>query len=172
MLPELGDAGRVFVEVEAGRDLPAPQLRVHASAFAGFLLFYGLENLVAWSRVRAEGADAGGEASRPVMLPHIGGFAAYAWLVSYLMVRSLTSRMKTRLAIGKEPRMPQTKKPNILVLWGDDIGWWNISFNSRGQMGYRTPSIDRLRNEGVSCSSPWLRRVLREPVSPQRRGRA
>jgi arylsulfatase len=51
--------------------------------------------------------------------------------------------------------MPQTKKPNILVLWGDDIGWWNISFNSRGQMGYRTPSIDRLRNEGVSFTNDY-----------------
>ena len=40
-------------------------------------------------------------------------------------------------------------KPNILILWGDDIGWWNISFNSRGQMGYRTPNIDRVANEGV-----------------------
>jgi arylsulfatase len=46
-------------------------------------------------------------------------------------------------------RMPQSKKPNILILWGDDIGWWNISFNSRGQMGYRTPNIDRVANEGV-----------------------
>ncbi len=43
-----------------------------------------------------------------------------------------------------------TKKPNILILWGDDIGWWNISYNSRGQMGYRTPNIDRIANEGVS----------------------
>ena len=42
-----------------------------------------------------------------------------------------------------------TDKPNILILWGDDIGWWNISFNSRGQMGYRTPNIDRVGNEGV-----------------------
>jgi arylsulfatase A-like enzyme len=42
------------------------------------------------------------------------------------------------------------KKPNILVLWGDDIGWWNISYNSRGQMGYRTPNIDRIANEGVA----------------------
>ena len=43
-----------------------------------------------------------------------------------------------------------SKKPNILVLWGDDIGWWNISYNSRGQMGYRTPNIDRVGNEGVA----------------------
>jgi len=41
------------------------------------------------------------------------------------------------------------KKPNILILWGDDVGWWNISYNSRGQMGYRTPNIDRVANEGV-----------------------
>ncbi|MGF6272969.1 arylsulfatase A-like enzyme [Massilia sp. UYP11] len=43
-----------------------------------------------------------------------------------------------------------TNKPNILVLWGDDIGWWNISYNNRGQMGYRTPNIDRVANEGVA----------------------
>ena len=30
-----------------------------------------------------------------------------------------------------------TKLPNILVLFGDDIGYWNISFNSHGQMGYK-----------------------------------
>jgi len=41
-------------------------------------------------------------------------------------------------------------KPNILVLWGDDIGFWNISFNNRGQMGYRTPNIDRVAEEGVA----------------------
>ena len=40
--------------------------------------------------------------------------------------------------------MASAKKPNILILWGDDIGWWNISYNNRGQMGYRTPNIDRV----------------------------
>jgi arylsulfatase len=43
-----------------------------------------------------------------------------------------------------------TEQPNILILWGDDIGWWNISYNSRGQMGYRTPNIDRVANEGIA----------------------
>jgi arylsulfatase len=43
-----------------------------------------------------------------------------------------------------------TKKPNILILWGDDVGWWNISYNSRGQMGFRTPNIDRVANEGIA----------------------
>jgi len=46
--------------------------------------------------------------------------------------------------------MAKTNNPNILVLWGDDIGWWNISYNNRGQMGYRTPNIDRIGNEGAS----------------------
>ncbi|HTU80718.1 MAG TPA: arylsulfatase [Candidatus Acidoferrales bacterium] len=40
------------------------------------------------------------------------------------------------------------KKPNILILWGDDIGIWNISRFSNGMMGYRTPNIDRLASEG------------------------
>jgi len=43
-----------------------------------------------------------------------------------------------------------TKKPNILILWGDDIGFWNISANNRGMMGYQTPNIDRLAREGLS----------------------
>jgi arylsulfatase A-like enzyme len=46
--------------------------------------------------------------------------------------------------------MAKSDKPNILILWGDDIGWWNISYNSRGQMGYRTPNIDRIANEGAA----------------------
>jgi arylsulfatase A-like enzyme len=41
------------------------------------------------------------------------------------------------------------KKPNILVLWGDDIGWFNISHNNRGMMGYQTPNIDRIAREGI-----------------------
>jgi len=41
------------------------------------------------------------------------------------------------------------KRPNILVIWGDDIGTWNISHNNRGMMGYTTPNIDRIAREGV-----------------------
>ena len=41
-------------------------------------------------------------------------------------------------------------KPNILVIWGDDIGTWNISHNSRGMMGYMTPNIDKIASEGVA----------------------
>src|ERR1700739_1692910 len=42
------------------------------------------------------------------------------------------------------------KQPNILILWGDDIGMWNISHFSRGMMGYQTPNIDRVAKEGVT----------------------
>ncbi len=41
------------------------------------------------------------------------------------------------------------QKPNILILWGDDIGWYNISHNNRGAMGYETPNIDRIAREGI-----------------------
>ena len=42
------------------------------------------------------------------------------------------------------------KKPNILIIWGDDIGYWNISVNNQGMMGYQTPNIDRIANEGIN----------------------
>lgn len=41
-------------------------------------------------------------------------------------------------------------QPNILVIWGDDIGTWNISHNNRGMMGYKTPNIDRIAREGIA----------------------
>ncbi|MCP3985370.1 MAG: arylsulfatase [bacterium] len=40
-------------------------------------------------------------------------------------------------------------KPNFLVIWGDDIGLSNLSVNTRGMMGYQTPNIDRIANEGM-----------------------
>ncbi len=39
-------------------------------------------------------------------------------------------------------------KPNILIIWGDDIGWFNVSAYNHGIMGYRTPNIDRVAKEG------------------------
>ena len=40
-------------------------------------------------------------------------------------------------------------KPNILVIWGDDIGQSNISAYTKGMMGYQTPNIDRIADEGI-----------------------
>jgi arylsulfatase len=42
-----------------------------------------------------------------------------------------------------------TKKPNIVIIWGDDIGQSNISVYSHGVMGYKTPNIDRVAREGM-----------------------
>jgi arylsulfatase A-like enzyme len=41
------------------------------------------------------------------------------------------------------------KKPNILVIMGDDIGWWNPSIYNRGMLGFETPNIDRIAKEGA-----------------------
>ncbi|MCU4155284.1 arylsulfatase [Carboxylicivirga sp. A043] len=43
----------------------------------------------------------------------------------------------------------KSKKPNIVVIMGDDIGFWNLSYNNKGMMGYKTPNIDRLAHEGM-----------------------
>jgi arylsulfatase len=53
------------------------------------------------------------------------------------------------LASGSASAAEKQKKPNILVIWGDDIGQFNISAINRGMMGYRTPNIDRIANEGA-----------------------
>jgi arylsulfatase A-like enzyme len=42
-----------------------------------------------------------------------------------------------------------TKQPNILVIWGDDIGYWNVSAYNQGMMGYKTPNIDRIAKDGA-----------------------
>ena len=40
-------------------------------------------------------------------------------------------------------------KPNILIIWGDDIGWFNVSAYNRGMMEYKTPNIDRIAADGI-----------------------
>ena len=47
------------------------------------------------------------------------------------------------------PKAAAKRKPNILVIWGDDIGQFNVSAYNMGMMGYRTPSIDRIGREGA-----------------------
>ena len=53
------------------------------------------------------------------------------------------------LLIGAAPIQAADKKPNILVIWGDDIGIHNISAYSLGVMGYKTSNIDRIAKEGA-----------------------
>jgi arylsulfatase A-like enzyme len=51
--------------------------------------------------------------------------------------------------------MADAKKPNILVIWGDDIGISNLSCYSHGVMGYRTPNIDRIAKEGMMFTDSY-----------------
>ena len=51
--------------------------------------------------------------------------------------------------------MPKSDKPNIVVIWGDDIGITNLSCYSHGLMGYRTPNIDRIAQEGLRFTDSY-----------------
>ncbi len=53
------------------------------------------------------------------------------------------------LAFIASPTLAADKKPNIVIIWGDDIGQSNISAYSHGVMGYKTPNIDRVGKEGM-----------------------
>jgi hypothetical protein len=53
------------------------------------------------------------------------------------------------LACATSANAQQQKKPNILVIFGDDIGWFSVSAYNMGMMGYRTPNIDRIAREGM-----------------------
>src|SRR5271170_670181 len=48
----------------------------------------------------------------------------------------------------KKPVPQRSQRPNIVFIWGDDIGQTNLSIYSRGLMGYHTPNIDRIGQEG------------------------
>ena len=51
--------------------------------------------------------------------------------------------------------MAKTGKPNFLIIWGDDIGITNLSCYSHGLMGYRTPNIDRIADEGMRFTDTY-----------------
>lgn len=53
------------------------------------------------------------------------------------------------LTLSVSDAQTPTKKPNVLVIWGDDIGYWNVSAYNQGMMGYKTPNIDRIAKEGA-----------------------
>lgn len=50
---------------------------------------------------------------------------------------------------GQALAQATTKQPNILIIWGDDIGFWNVSAYNQGMMGYKTPNIDSIAKEGA-----------------------
>ncbi len=54
-----------------------------------------------------------------------------------------------RIILAKKGINGHEKKPNFLIIWGDDIGTSNLSIFTKGMMGYRTPNIDRIAEEGI-----------------------
>lgn len=83
VMPELHGARVAFTE-SVSTVLPYEGKAVYFFALAGFLAFYGLDHL----RAQLRQAEVSGEVSRAFKF-HIGGFAAYVWLIAYLLVRSI-----------------------------------------------------------------------------------
>ena len=66
------------------------------------------------------------------------------WFAGFAVVAMICAAL-----ISASPAAAADKKPNILIIWGDDIGFWNVSAYNQGMMGYKTPNIDRIAKEGV-----------------------
>ncbi|WP_236545181.1 arylsulfatase [Tropicimonas marinistellae] len=58
-------------------------------------------------------------------------------------------------ASGLAATVQAQEMPNVLVIMGDDIGYWNISKYNMGMMGYRTPNIDRIADEGMAFTDAY-----------------
>ncbi len=65
------------------------------------------------------------------------------------MIKLFSFRAMALSALLLSTQAVAAEKPNILIIWGDDIGPFNISAYNRGVMGYKTPNIDRIANEGI-----------------------
>ena len=66
------------------------------------------------------------------------------------LIRSILALCLLALALPAQAQSPiAKKKPNILIIWGDDIGGFNISAYNQGMMGYRTPNIDSIAKSGA-----------------------
>ena len=67
------------------------------------------------------------------------------------LLRSTAMGFAAALAFGGAPVLAQdAEKPNIVVIWGDDIGQFNVSAYNMGMMGYKTPNIDSIGKAGVT----------------------
>jgi arylsulfatase A-like enzyme len=77
-----------------------------------------------------------------------------------------------RLAQANEGEVVAQKKPNILVTWGDDIGFWNLSHINHGMMGYQTPNIDRIAKEGLYFSDYYGEQSCTAGHAPSSRARS
>ncbi len=89
LLPDLETARVVFVQSTSHISLPFRDLSVNLAAMIGFLAFYSLENMVVWSKNTAGKRKGAGAAGGPVFWLHIGGLAAFVWLISYLRIQNI-----------------------------------------------------------------------------------
>lgn len=89
LLPEVETARTVLVQSTAGWSVPLPAILVSLFVLAGFMLFYGLDRLVAWSRPDGALTQGGSKAGGIDYRLHIGVFAVYAGMVTYLRVNAL-----------------------------------------------------------------------------------
>src|SRR6187401_598006 len=69
--------------------------------------------------------------------------------------KALSKSKKTQTSRERNRVMAKSGKPNILVIWGDDIGISNLSCYSHGLMGYKTPNIDRIAKEGMMFTDAY-----------------
>ena len=104
---------------------------------------------------------------------------------SVVLAKRFTASRPEEVVGSAENKIPKAddmaqqeqKKPNILVIMGDDIGWFNPSIYNRGMMSYRTPNIDRIGNDGAmftdwygqqSCTAGRAAFITRSGGSPSR----
>jgi arylsulfatase A-like enzyme len=78
-----------------------------------------------------------------------GSLLALAAICALILLPPREAPAQTASQPASQPAAKQSNKPNILVIFGDDIGQSNISAYTRGLVGYTTPNIDRIANEGM-----------------------
>jgi hypothetical protein len=88
LLPDLGEASGKFVEATTSRAFSLAESHVYLAALFSFVVFYGLEHLVSWSRKGQPVEASERAAEKPVFTIHVCGFGLYAMMVSYMMIRS------------------------------------------------------------------------------------
>jgi arylsulfatase len=83
--------------------------------------------------------------------PHPGRWLAFGLLIGAMASPALAQQPKqTPAPAAPSPAKPQgAAKPNIVIIWGDDIGQSNLSAYTNGLMGYRTPNIDSIATDGM-----------------------
>src|SRR5213083_416569 len=70
-------------------------------------------------------------------------------MTRYMWLSLLALSVAVTVASAPAAAQQQQRPPNILVIMGDDVGWFNLSCYRQGVMGYRTPNIDRIAAEGA-----------------------